>query len=74
MEPSFTAGDIYIFKRNGIFLFDQSTPASTKYLPIVSNGSVVINIFSLDTTDEGNYSCELNFLVSPVLPLAIEGT
>jgi len=73
-EQNFTAGDIYSFKRNGIPIYDKFTPASTKYIPIVSSGSVVLQILSLDTTDEGTYLCELNFLVSPVLPFAIEGT
>jgi len=53
MEPTFSAGDSYIFKRDGTVIFDQSTPAGTKYIPIVSSGSVVLQILSLDTTDEG---------------------
>jgi len=74
VEPTFTAGDIYSFKQNGIVIVDQSTPARAKYISTVSNGSVVMNILSLDKADEGIYLCELNFLVSPVLPFAIEGT
>ena len=72
-EQNFTASDIYSFKRNGIPFFDQTTLARTKYIPTVSNGSVVMNIISLDQTDEGIYLCEFNFLVSPVLTFAIEG-
>ena len=72
-DPSFNESDSYKITKNGRMIVDQTTTARTKYIPTVTNGNIVLQILSLDPTDEGDYLCAIHFLSSPVLHYEIEG-
>ena len=72
-DPSFSASDSYKIRKNGGIIFDETTTARTKYIPTVTNGKIVLQILSLDPTDEGDYLCVIDFLSSPVLHYELEG-
>jgi len=65
----------FTFKKNGIaFIIDGQVTRQTKYNVTINVGSIELIIKNTSTSDEGEYTCSIDFVdESPPYKLEVEG-